>query len=129
LPQKRRTLSSALSQYQQAPFGGKLWRGRAGGALDANATSALTVLLSTLSCIVSTSPPYPAASQKSSSKITSAKYRSHAIPQARELPPRVPQLHFHAEFAPITHRVQSPELPIACREAATQQVVSAAVRA
>jgi hypothetical protein len=57
-------LSSALSQYQHAPFGGKLWRGRAGGALDADATSALAVLFSTLSCIVSTSPPLPGSKSK-----------------------------------------------------------------
>jgi hypothetical protein len=109
LPQKRRTLSSALSQYQQAPFGGKLWRGRAGGALDADATSALSVLLSTLSCIVSTSPPYPAASQKSSTKITSWKYCGRENSQARQLPSRMSQLHFHAEFALIAHRAQLPE--------------------
>jgi hypothetical protein len=61
LPQKRLTLSSGLSQYQQAPFGGKL---RRAGALLLGATaigSTDTLVSGKLSCVVSKIPPLPAA--------------------------------------------------------------------
>jgi len=66
LPQKRRTLSSGLSQYQHAPFGGRLCRAGAGvgAALNAAATGSTDTLVSgTLSCIVSKVTPLPATRQ------------------------------------------------------------------
>jgi hypothetical protein len=68
LPQKRRTLSSGLSQYQHAPFGGRLSRAGAGvvagAALIAAAIGSTDALLSgTLSCIVSKVTPLPATRQ------------------------------------------------------------------
>jgi len=55
LPQKRRTLSTGFSQYQQDPLGGKLRRvGRAWAAAAAAAMgSAIAVSPAKLSCIVS----------------------------------------------------------------------------
>jgi len=66
LPQKRRTLSSGLSQYQHAPFGGRLMRAGAGvgAALSEAATGSTDTLVSgTLSCIVSKVTPLPATRQ------------------------------------------------------------------
>jgi hypothetical protein len=55
LPQKRRTLSSGFSQYQQEPLGGKLRRVGLACAAAAAATmgSAIAVSPVKLSCIVS----------------------------------------------------------------------------
>ena len=54
LPQKRRTLSSGLSQYQQAPLGGRLRRVGKGGSTG-------TLLSGKDSCVVSKLTPLPAA--------------------------------------------------------------------
>jgi hypothetical protein len=58
LPQKRRTLSSGFSQYQQEPFGGKLWRAGKGRAATVAIGSAGAFWSGKLSCIVSTNPSY-----------------------------------------------------------------------
>ena len=76
LPQKRRTLSTGLSQYQHDPFGGRLTRDGLVCTPVAGIASDAAPLLITLSCIVSKVPPYRQYI-KSSSNITLAKYPEH----------------------------------------------------
>ncbi|MEW6373202.1 MAG: hypothetical protein AB1584_19950 [Pseudomonadota bacterium] len=58
-PQKRRTLSSGFSQYQQEPLAGKLRRVGMVRAADAANGSAITLSFGKLSCIVSKIHPQP----------------------------------------------------------------------
>src|SRR5471032_672684 len=57
LPQKRRTLSSGLSQYQQAPLGGRFFRVRTDGGSSGGAAPDRSS--GTLSCIGSKIPSFP----------------------------------------------------------------------
>lgn len=68
LPQKRRTLSSGLSQYQHAPLGGRLKRAGTAAVPAAVATDAATdaatrgsgtLWSGKLSCVVSKITPLP----------------------------------------------------------------------
>ena len=63
LPQKRRTLSTGLSQYQHDPFGGRLTRDGLACTLAAGIASDAAPLSLTLSCIVSKVYPLPATHQ------------------------------------------------------------------
>ena len=61
LPQKRRTLSTGLSQYQHEPFGGKLTRDGRDCAAAAGSASESPLSFITLFSIVSKVHPLPAA--------------------------------------------------------------------
>jgi hypothetical protein len=59
LPQKRRTLSSGFSQYQQDPLAGRLRRVGIARTAVAVIGSAITLSFGKLSCIVSKIHPQP----------------------------------------------------------------------
>jgi hypothetical protein len=76
LPQKRRTLSTGLSQYQHEPFGGRLTREGLACTAAAGGDSEAAPSFITLSCIVSKVHSLR-QHVKSSSKITVVEHAEH----------------------------------------------------